>query len=407
MKFCKVADIEDWQQDGFQTTASLLQLKRKVRKTWEFIQVYNGLQHLGLLNGQAEAIGLGVGHEPLIYAFTNVCQSVIATDLYESDTWATASMATQQVYQQNPFEYQRDRLTVRHMDMTQIAYPDAHFDFVWSCCSIEHVNNFRELHQVFSEIHRVLKPGGMAALTTEFNPTARHSYEPNMLFTDIYWIDQWLTGKTPLIQGFELLDQPDFHLADLPENQPTPRREGGSIRAITRDIQLTSISFFLRKTGEFSQPYHEDWLAPEISQYLAGCDATRWGNLSAAVECLQPLTQQAIPRQRVAACHRLIAALLPQGKRTEAIAVCKAGMADFMMDTCSDHLMPLAGFCEQLGLHEAAQDLYQRIAQLPGAHVKQIKRSTEAIQEYQQIQERPIQSRIQRLINQANRFLNR
>jgi SAM-dependent methyltransferase len=375
MKFCKVADIEDWQQPEFQETASQLQLNRKVRKTWEFIQVYNGLKELGLLDGNAHAIGLGVGHEPLIYAFTNVCQSVIATDLYDSQTWATASMATQQVYGKNGFPYERDRLTVRHMDMTKIAYPDASFDFVWSCCSIEHVNNFAELHQVFAEIHRVLKPGGVAALTTEFNPTDSPSYEPNMLFTDVHWIEHWLTGNNPLIRGFEWVDAIDFEITDHPGNQPTPRRQGGSIRAITRDIQLTSIAFFLRKTAPFSQPYHEDWLAPEIRQYFSGCDAHRQQDFQQAEALLQPLIQHSSLRFRVGASHRLADTLQAQGKITELAKLCQTGMTDFLQDQCSDHLMPLANFCRQLGLLVEATRLYEHIEQLPGTHPKQVMQS--------------------------------
>jgi SAM-dependent methyltransferase len=375
MKFCKVADIEDWQQPEFQETASQLQLNRKVRKTWEFIQVYNGLKELGLLDGNAHAVGLGVGHEPLIYAFTNVCQSVIATDLYDSQTWATASMATQQVYGKNGFPYERDRLTVRHMNMTKIDYPDANFDFVWSCCSIEHVNNFAELHQVFAEIHRVLKPGGIAALTTEFNPTDLHSYEPNMLFTDGHWIDRWLTGENSLIRGFELVDAIDFNITDHPGNQPTPRRQGGSIRAITRDIQLTSIAFFLRKTDAFSQPYREDWLAPEIRQYFSGCDAHRQQNFLQAEALLQPLIQHPSLRLRVGASHRLADTLQAQEKITELAKLCQTGMTDFLQDQCSDHLMPLANFCRQLGLLSEATQLYEHIEKLSGTHIKQVMQS--------------------------------
>ncbi|MCU0566996.1 MAG: class I SAM-dependent methyltransferase [Oculatellaceae cyanobacterium Prado106] len=405
MKFCKVADIEDWQQPEFQATAAMLKLKRKVRKSWEFIQVYNGLQALGLLDGQTRAIGLGVGHEPLIYAFTHVCQSVIATDLYDSQTWATASMATEQVYQQNLFEYGRDRLTVRHMDMTQIEYPDASFDFVWSCCSIEHVHNFRQLHQVFAEIHRVLKPGGIAALTTEFNPTAQHSYEPNMLFTDEHWINHWLTGNHALIQGFELLDAIDLTVTDHPGNHPVPRRQGGSIRALTRDIQLTSIAFFLRKTGAFAQPYHEEWLAPEIAQYFAGCDAHRSQQYAQAEALLQPLTTRSdlALRFRVGACHRLLDTLLSQGKKKAAIALCKAHLNDFLKDECSDHLMPIANCCDSLDLQAEAMALYQRIEQLPGSHVKQVERSHEVLQRYRTMPTNPVRRMMHRLLDQRNR----
>jgi SAM-dependent methyltransferase len=375
MKFCKVADVADWQNEEFQAVASMLGFTQKDRKSWEFIQVYLGLKHLGLLNGQAHTIGLGVGHEPLIFAFTNTCEAVVATDLYDSENWSTAAMSTQEVYNKNPFPYHPERLTVRHMDMTQVEYPDESFDFVWSCCSIEHVNNFKDLHKVYQEIHRILKPGGIAALTTEFNPTDLHSYEPNMLFTDRYWIEHWLTGEKPLVQGFELLDPPNWTLSDYPENQPMPRiGPGGCIQVHTKDVVLNSISFFLRKAGAFSQPYDERWLDPKINTYFTACDAYRTGDYAQAETLLTQLMQDtSLPaRFKMGIRHRLAATLDAQGKPEAVAEVCKDAIPDHAAVSCSDHLTPLAMYCKKVGLWQEANTLYQRIEHLPGAHGNQI-----------------------------------
>ena len=118
MKFCKLADIADWQSPEFQATESLLALTGRSRKAWEHIQVYEGLKALGLLDGTARAVGLGVGSECLVYALTNVCEQVIATDLYRSKNWLPASMAVEEVYSNNKFPYRPERLVVQHMDMT-------------------------------------------------------------------------------------------------------------------------------------------------------------------------------------------------------------------------------------------------------------------------------------------------
>ncbi|MBW4658512.1 MAG: class I SAM-dependent methyltransferase [Drouetiella hepatica Uher 2000/2452] len=378
MKFCKVADIIDYQHPDFEAAEALLALEDRNRKTWEYLQVYTGLQQLGLLNGESIALGLGVGTESLIYAFTNVCQKVVATDLYKSQNWSTAALSTDAVYEANPFPYQRDRLVVQHMDMTQVEYPDASFDFVWSCCSIEHVNNFQELHKVFQEIHRVLKPGGIAALTTEYNPTQQHSYEPNMLFTDQHWLDRWMTGADPLIRGLDLLDSIDYTASPSPENAPEPlRAPRHAIALYSRDIVITSIAFFLRKQGEFSQPYHEQWLPVAVQQYLAGCDRQIARDFQGAELLLSPLSKDLLlsPRLRVAACHRLTVALKEQGKDQEIVAVLKDLIPACQQTQDPNHLLPLAHQCKRVGLWEEAKLLYEQVEELAGCADNQVVRS--------------------------------
>ncbi|HEY9645739.1 MAG TPA: methyltransferase domain-containing protein, partial [Chroococcidiopsis sp.] len=369
MKFCKVADIQDWQNEEFPKIESILHSTSRGRKAWEFIHVYYGLQELGLLNGQSRALGLGVGHEPLVFALSNVCGAVVATDLYESQNWSTAAMKTNEVYDKSPFPFERDRLTVQHMDMTQIDFPDNSFDFIWSCCAIEHVNSFKDLHKVYEEIHRVLKPGGVAALTTEYNPTDLHSYEPNMLFTDRYWIDRWFTGENPLVQGFELLDPIDYSIAPLPENEPLPRNTSRHVvQAYVKDIILSSIAFFIRKAGDFSRPYDDQWLEPDWRDYLAACDANRAKQFAQAEALLKPLVDddKVTVRLRVAAMRRLADALDGQGKTSEIPGLAKTFMQYYDQASCSDHLMSITNSFKRAGLWDDAQRIYERVEQLPG-----------------------------------------
>jgi len=378
MKFNKLADITDWQQPSFQQVAEKLQRAqmRKSRKNWEFIQVYQGLQALGLLNGQSRALGLGVGHEPLIYAFCNTCEAVVATDLYGSSTWAAAEMETEKVYKLNPFEYERDRLTVRHMDMTAIDYPDDSFDFVWSCCAIEHLNNFQDLHRLYQEIHRVLRPGGIAALTTEFKVAGDSGYEPNMLYTDRLWVEHWLTNETPLVQGLELVEPIDWAIADVEGNQPKSRQTEARIQGYSNDLILTSFSFFLRKQGAFTQSYHEDWLDPLWNRYLVGCDAHRAGQYAEAEATFQTLVRDASSiRMRVRSTRRLCDALKAQGKTREMRSLCEEILPFALQTTAADHLLPLANYCSLVNLDREALQLYQAVQKSPGALTQQVFRA--------------------------------
>ncbi|MBE9182073.1 methyltransferase domain-containing protein [Oculatella sp. LEGE 06141] len=385
MQFCKVADIADWQKPEFHAAYTLLQFRIKDRKTWEFTQVYTGLQTLGLLNEQSRALGLGSGRERLIFAFSNVCKEVTATDLYSSQSWATAAMRPEEVFEQSRFPYRRDRLRVHVMDMTKIDYPDNSFDFIWSCCAIEHVNNFKDLYQVYAEIHRVLKPGGVAALTTEFNKTDRTYYEQNLLYTDQYWMEKWLTGDNPLIQGFELVDEPNFAVTPIPENEPTPRRLSGDIiQVYTKDIVNSSIAFFLRKTGEFSRPYDESWLPPFWSTYLASCDRFREKKPEEAEVLLKSLLEDETlePRLRVRVARRLIISLYNRGQVEEAIDRCKAIFPDCQTVEDGDQLLPLAVHFRKVGLLEEARALYERVEHLPSSSLNQTVKSVIAQAEY-------------------------
>ena len=53
------------------------------------------------------------------------------------------------------------KANIVQMDAEALAFPDNHFDFVWSWGVIHHSSNTR---RVLKEIHRVLKPGGVSTL---------------------------------------------------------------------------------------------------------------------------------------------------------------------------------------------------------------------------------------------------
>jgi SAM-dependent methyltransferase len=127
---------------------------------------------LGALGDDARVLGVGAGHEATIYWLTTRAGQVVATDLYEaeddwSETDSSADMLTDPGrYWDGPWN--PERLEVRHMDALQLDFPDDSFDAVFSSSSIEHFGGFREIRRSIEEIYRVLKPGGVAALATEF-----------------------------------------------------------------------------------------------------------------------------------------------------------------------------------------------------------------------------------------------
>ena len=198
----RVLDVADLEEPGFLKRYSDLGFlpENQHRKAWEITYVSLLADHFGA--GGGSGLGLGVAHEELLFHFANVCERVVGIDLYNSLHWEGAALSPEQVYDLAPFPYRRERLKVQHMDMRALEFPPDSFDFVWSISVIEHVDSIAELETVFEGIHRVLKPGGHAFLTTEWNMVADNPrYVPGLIVFDEPLV-RHLLAATP---GLELL----------------------------------------------------------------------------------------------------------------------------------------------------------------------------------------------------------
>jgi len=177
MHYNKVCDLTDWDAPEIKRIMEEeLHLpddsqEKKERKHWEWAMGFHALQNYGFLNRDNKALGLGSGHEAIIYALANHLQSVTATDLYGKTPFS--SMEANPRVLEDPsifcsFPYDRKRLLIRRMNATQIDYPDSHFDIVFSFSSIEHFGNDRSILQAMMEAYRVIKPGGIYVLSIDY-----------------------------------------------------------------------------------------------------------------------------------------------------------------------------------------------------------------------------------------------
>src|SRR5262249_30029272 len=60
------------------------------------------------------------------------------------------------------------RLVVQHMNALELNYEDECFDGIFSSSSIEHFGELPDVRRSIEEIYRVLRPGGVLALATEY-----------------------------------------------------------------------------------------------------------------------------------------------------------------------------------------------------------------------------------------------
>lgn len=155
------------------------------RKNWEFAVIVRALEDAGMMDGGKRGLGLGTGSEVLCFHFANRTAGVVATDLFSADTrWENARYAVEDAYGRSPFPYARERLQLKNMDMSKIDLPDRSVDFVWSTSSVEHVSSVDAYLETFRGIDRVLVPGGVAAIVTEFNLRPSTDYRGGLILVD-------------------------------------------------------------------------------------------------------------------------------------------------------------------------------------------------------------------------------
>lgn len=174
MNLCKACHTDDWQNDDFVAILDELDLsfgrEHKHRKHWEFAKAILGLEKLGCLTPEALALGVGAGKEHVVYYLANRIGRVHAIDIYGSGDFAASDAPADMLIHPEkfaPFAYRQERLIVQYMDGCDLKYPAECFDIVFSLSSIEHFGGHTAASRAVQEMARVLKPGGIVALTTE------------------------------------------------------------------------------------------------------------------------------------------------------------------------------------------------------------------------------------------------
>jgi SAM-dependent methyltransferase len=165
--------LADWRLPGMTELMDAIvpgSAARPHRKAWEFAMGVAALERGGVLHEEAFGLSVGAGHEPVLYHLTNRCRWLFATDLYGAGSFVTRESADAMLVDPDlfaPYPYRRRRLTVAYMDALDLRFEDASFDFVVSFGSIEHFGGVPGAEQALAEVSRVLKPGGVAAISTE------------------------------------------------------------------------------------------------------------------------------------------------------------------------------------------------------------------------------------------------
>jgi SAM-dependent methyltransferase len=176
-KLNRLCYVEDWHEIEIRDTLSELHKLSPDglihRKDWEWALGIIAISRFGKLNEKSTAIGIGSGTEPVPFYLANKINHVYATDIYRgNDGWKRAAPSDfpENPRKYAPFPYREDAFTVLRMDGTNLEFPSESFDIAFSFSSIEHFGGKSHSGSLraLQEIERVLKPGGLAVITTEY-----------------------------------------------------------------------------------------------------------------------------------------------------------------------------------------------------------------------------------------------
>jgi SAM-dependent methyltransferase len=198
LSYCKLCEREDFAHPDLLAVLRRVfphELRRfgpgypagvEYRKHWEVGMAVRALADGGALRPDAELLGVGAGNEPTVFYLTNHARRVFATDLYLGPDWAESANAGMLVRPERywPSAWNPRRLVAQHMNALDLRYEDGSFDGVFSSSSLEHFGTFDDVRRALREMTRVLRPGGVLALSTEYRLAGPPPGLPGVLMFD-------------------------------------------------------------------------------------------------------------------------------------------------------------------------------------------------------------------------------
>ena len=211
-RLCRQADFaEPW----FRAWCDALHLKPLLhRKIWEYAFVLQAIRENGALRGGARGVGFGCGEEPVASLLASRGIDVTVTDLAPEQSkglgWVATGQHTSSLHKAyypdlvSQDEFDR-RVRLEYVDMNAIpASMNEGYDFCWSICALEHLGSIRKGLDFIKNSMKVLRPGGVAIHTTEFNLTNEETVDnwQTVLFQQKHFM---LLAEELKVEGYEML----------------------------------------------------------------------------------------------------------------------------------------------------------------------------------------------------------
>jgi hypothetical protein len=171
-----VCRYEHWSEDWFKAWSKRLdypsdgQIHRRI---WEFCAIGQALEERGMLRPGKSGICFAAGRKFLPSAFAAFGCDILATDRAVTGPWEGQHAASRSdlFYERIVTREEFDKhVTFRHLDMTDLrSIEPEKYDFLWSSCAFEHLGSLRAGFDFVTNALKLLRRGGIAVHTTEFN----------------------------------------------------------------------------------------------------------------------------------------------------------------------------------------------------------------------------------------------
>jgi 2-polyprenyl-3-methyl-5-hydroxy-6-metoxy-1,4-benzoquinol methylase len=161
------------ESDYIRLAAAITQKPTFHRKQWEYIYILRALEQLGLTTPGTTGLGFGCGREPLTAVMAGHGLNLVITDIppvgVVDPHWGSQSLMDSFYGGICPEDVYRRQVAFRAVDMNSIPDDLGLYDFLWSCCALEHLGSLQAGLDFIVKSTKCLKPGGFGIHTTEFN----------------------------------------------------------------------------------------------------------------------------------------------------------------------------------------------------------------------------------------------
>lgn len=205
--------------------AELGEAPRAHRKLWEHVYVLRVLERAGMLRLGARGLGFGVGREPIAAACAARGCEILATDQPSEGEWAGQHARSLEALNERGLCDPRlfaERVRFEARDMRSLEGLEGGFDFLWSCCALEHLGSLAAGLDFVRRSLALLRPGGLAVHTTELNAasdgrTIERAQTVLYRRRDLRALAEELgRGGHRIELDFQLGDAPEDRLVDVP-----------------------------------------------------------------------------------------------------------------------------------------------------------------------------------------------
>ena len=186
-------------------------------KQWEIAMAVRALRDFGVLHPGARLLGIGAGTEATTFFLSRHVHQVVASDIYAgAGPWADVAPSgflAEPRFFAGAIPCTPRHILPLHQDARALDLPNEEFDGVFSSGSIEHFGSLSYVANAAYEIGRVLKPGGIAAIATEFKvagPPDGDGWDPNVILFSPQRLHRWIVEAS----GLELVDALETTLSD-------------------------------------------------------------------------------------------------------------------------------------------------------------------------------------------------